>query len=115
MASALAASLAVFLLAATGVGQWDAPAGWNPGAQLDQLAVESDPGDFQGVMDEMLFGTAHEVMAGDGAELLAPVDEMQWALESLMPSREGEIYSRVEELSPSARDWLLAALDTSHV
>ena len=82
---------------------------------VDLLAVESDPGDFQRVVDELLFGIAPVGAAGDTADLLAPLDEMQWALDSLLPSREGEIYSRAEELSPAARDWLVQTFGTSHV
>ncbi len=105
-------SAAVFLMAAVAVGRWDFPEGGNPAMRLGQIARHANPEELRRALEEVFPGAGPTLPAGGAVGAVATADEMERALNGLLPPDDVDIDTMVDDLQPEARRSLVQALDS---
>jgi hypothetical protein len=107
---ALAASVALFILGAAAAVTLR-PSADSQSRMALEFIVCTSPDTLSQALDEVLPGpeSIGTVRSAGGLEVPGPV-ELQRALDSLVPPEEGDLDTVAEDLSPSARSWLLRTL-----
>lgn len=112
LVAAWAASVAVLLLAGTMVGRWSLPGG-KPAPTGNPAEERSDPEALRRALED-LFPAIEVTVTGNENDTVGEMpaaDELEKALDTILPAEESEIYTQVEDLPPDARRWLVQALN----
>ncbi len=112
LVAAWAASVAVLLLAGTMVGRWSLRGG-TPEPAGGAAEERSDPEALRRALED-LFPATEVTVTGNENDAVAEMpaaDDLEKALDTVLPAEESEIYTQVEDLPPEARRWLVQALN----
>jgi anti-sigma factor RsiW len=107
---ALAASVAVFFLAATAVGSWEPPRESLPRLAWNRVAAEASLEDLRTAFEETASPLNAAGFASDLPASLPGAAELERALETLLPEEDDEMFTMLNELRPEEKRRLVRAI-----
>jgi len=115
MFSALAACAATLLLAAALVGSWQFPADGDRNSGLDPLVERADPDHLERTLENVFPELQASAPGGGSLEAVPAAEEMEEALEAVLPADDTDIFSTAQDLPPEARRWFVEVLGPGRV